>query len=262
MRVGVCCRVQDAGALPHECDFIEERAVRALVPMEPRRAFAVQKTLLRAARVPVQALNSFLPPETRCVGPEVDRERLRIYAERCLRRAAEVGVSVLVFGSGRSRTLGEGVTRESVLPSFVALLRQLGDSARANGVTLALEPLNRDECDFVNTLAEAAEIVHAADTPGLGLTADLYHMLREGEGPEAIVHHGARIAHVHVAEPAGRTAPGVEGTDFRPFLAALAEIGYSNDLSLECRWTDLGGECPRAIAELRSQCADVGLGRV
>ena len=56
--------------------------------------------------------------------------------------------------------------------------------------------------------------------PAVSLLADLYHMARNGEKPEAILRVGHLLAHTHTAEKDERTPLGVAGDDQRPFLKA------------------------------------------
>ena len=79
-------------------------------------------------------------------------------------------------------------------------------------------------------------------------------MLRNDESPDDIVKVGPWIAHAHIAGKTDRTAPGVAGDDFRPWLAALARIGYTEALSLECKLgPDPRAEAKASIAFLRGQ---------
>jgi hypothetical protein len=63
---------------------------------------------------------------------------------------------------------------------------------------------------------------------------------------------------VHIAERETRSAPGVKGDDFRPFLRELRRGGYDHRISFECGWGDLAKELPTAVATLRRQLAEVG----
>ena len=126
-------------------------------------------------------------------------------------------------------------------------------------MTLVVEPLNSRECNFINSLDEGAELVAACGHAAVRLLADIYHMLMDQEGPDAILRHGALLSHVHIAEKEGRAFPGKHGEDFGPYLRALNEIGYQGALSLECGWSDLEKEAPIAIVSLRKQLEMAGL---
>ncbi|GEM_PF-4321717 len=43
-----------------------------------------------------------------------------------------------------------------------------------------------------------------------------------------------------------------------PYFRALASIGYTGRLSIECGWDDLAAQLPRAVATLREQMAQIG----
>ena len=243
-------------------DFAEEGVQRLLVPEQPDAAFrpppaAALETL------PIAAANGFLPGDLRSTGPAVDLERLRRYATAAFRRARQVGIGIVVYGSGASRQVDEGFARARAEQQFVEALRTVGPPGAAAGVTVVVEPLNTAECNLINSVTEGAEAVRAAGHPHVMLLADLYHMLRElreDESPDAIERAGALIRHVHVAERAQRTPPGVAGDDFRPFLRALVGTGYAGAYSLECRWRDQLAQAPPGVAELRRQLASVVCG--
>ena len=255
-RVGVCGAHAELCAVAGSIDFAEETVQRLLVPEQPDAAFRPPDGAALAA-LPIAAANVFLPGDLRSTGPEVELERLRRYARVAFRRARQVGIGIVVYGSGASRQVDDGFDRARAEQQFVEALRTVGPPAAEAGITMVVEPLNTAECNLINSVTEGAEAVRAADHPHVMLLADLYHMLREGEGPDAIERAGGLIRHVHVAEVAERTPPGVAGDDFRPFLRALARIGYDGAYSLECRWQDQIAQAPPGVAELRRQLASV-----
>ena len=52
----------------------------------------------------------------------------------------------------------------------------MGVIAQSYGIVVCVEPLNRAESNFINTLQEGAEIVRRVNHPHIRLLADLYHM--------------------------------------------------------------------------------------
>lgn len=257
MRLGLCCSAASpAGRLPG-LDFLEENVQTFLCPRDgDEAAWQARLAVARSAGTPLLAANCFLPADLPCVGPVVDRSAIRVWAITAFRRAAEAGIRFVVFGSGGSRRIPVSWPEDRARAQLLDLLRELGPLAQAAGVLLALEPLNRGECNLVNSLAEGAALVRAAATPGVRLLADLYHMRREDEAPQAIRDAGDLLVHVHVAERDRRTPPGTAGDDFRPWLQALREIGYDRALSLECSaWEDQARQLPTALATLRRQWA-------
>jgi sugar phosphate isomerase/epimerase len=254
MLYGVCTSA--SGPAPHlaAVDFIEENVQGFLKPRDPDAAgWAARLATARQAGRPILAANCFLPGDLPCVGPQVDRVAIQAWATVAFARAAEAGITRIVFGSGGSRRIPDGFSRALARDQFVDLLRELGPLAAGRGVTLVVEPLNRGECNFINSVDEGAAIVRDANVAGVRLLADLYHMARDGEGPEPLLRAGDLLQHVHVAECEQRTAPGVKGDDFGPWLRALAAVRYRGAISIESGWSDLPIQLSTAVAALRRQ---------
>jgi sugar phosphate isomerase/epimerase len=260
MLIGLCASALSAPEIlaTSPIDYLEEHVQNFLAPEGAEEAFAERRERAAKAGKPVVAANCFLPASLKCVGETVDRARIAAYADAAFRRARAAGIDTIVFGSGGARQLADGFPVAKAQGQFVALLRELGPLAERHGVTIAVEPLNRGECNFINTLAEGAAAVREAAHPRVRLLADLYHMLRNGEGPETVAPAAPLLVHAHIAEREARTAPGVKGDDFRPYLRELKRGGYDHRLSFECGWGDMARELPAAVAAVRAQLADAG----
>lgn len=250
MPLGVCAGLGQAQALKQAgADFVEDGVQRLLVPQQPDEAFAPLLAQAQASPLPVPACNGFLPGSLRVTGPAAGHDAIVRYAETAFRRAQQAGVKVIVFGSGGARQVPDGFAPAAATEQFVALLKQLGPLAGAHEVTVVVEPLRRHECNFVNTVRDGAAVVQAVDHPNIRLLADLYHMLQNGETPDDLQAVVPLLAHTHVAEKANRTAPGVAGDDFRPFLRVLRAAGYRGRMSIEGKWSP--EQLPKAFAVLR-----------
>ena len=260
MQIGFCTDPATLNTLPArpDCDFIEGHVVNFLAPEAPDAEFAPRADALRRCGFPMPAANVLLPAALKCSGPDIDYARLDRYAHTVFRRAKEIGMTLIVFGSAGARMVPEGFPIAKAFEQYVDILRQFAPLAEENGVTIVVEPLNRGECNLVNTILEGAEAVQRANHPAVKLLVDIFHMLRNGEAPDDIVKVGPLIRHAHVAENKDRAAPGVNGDDFRPYLRALRRAGYNDRLALEPIWTDLPRQIEPALAELRRQLADAG----
>ena len=237
--------------------FLEVSCQGWLVPGKSDDAFAPRLEAMRASPVPVLAANGFLPGSLKSTGPSADHDAVLANARVSFQRARQVGIKVITFGSSGSRSLPDGYPTADAELQLAALLARMGPLAEREGVTVCVEPLQKRETNFINRVSEANRIVGAVQHPNIGITADVFHMLREDEGPRSIRDAGALIRHVHIAEKARRTAPGNDGDDFTPYLQALGDIGYAGLVSIESGWTDLGAEMPKAISTLEAQCAAV-----
>lgn len=257
MQFGLCVPLEKAGeVLAAAPDFLEEHIQNFLKPAEPEAAFAENRARAAASPLPVPAANCFLPGTLKCVGPEVDLAALERYAATAFARAQTVGLEVFVLGSGGARKIPEGFPPERARAQFIELLRRLGPLAARHNVTIVVEPLNKGETNFINSLAEGAEAVKAAAHPNVWLLADLFHMLRDHEPPGEIVRFGPLLRHVHLAENEKRAAPGTKPEDFRPYFRALKAAGYDRRMAIEPSWTDRRRESVLALQTVRQQWAE------
>jgi sugar phosphate isomerase/epimerase len=256
LTIGACRAPQDAALFARGgAEFLEISCAGELVPLAPEADWRERRARLKDSALPLRAANGFLPGTLRCTGPAAQPGAVVDYAKAAFARAAEVGVRMITFGSAAARQLPEGCAREDAELQFAALLARLAAPAAEHGVTVGVEPLQASECNFLNRLEDARRIVAAVDHPAIRLTADVFHMMRGGEEPAAIRKAGALVAHVHLAELRARTAPAVDGDDFRPWLAALKDAGFAGLISLECGWEDPAAQLPAAIAARREQAA-------
>lgn len=235
--------------------YIEETVRKILSPSVTEPQFRQQVALLRQSRCKIETCNLFIPAEIKIVGPAVQEERVLGYVDTVMQRAKAAGIRLIVLGSGGARKLPEGITPAAAKPAFIALCRKMAQIAARYDCTIAMENLNSTETNFINTLQEANEVVNAIGHPHFKLTADIYHMLKEGESAASIEKAGANLVHCHIAEREKRTAPGVAGDDFRPYFAALKKIGFTGRIMVESRWGDMAAECRPAIAYLQQQLA-------
>ncbi len=251
-RLGACAGANKAAMLQAAGASYFEWGVRSLLlPDKSDDDFAKKLAEAKAAPLPVQACNGFLPNELTCVGPEPKHDDVLSFAATAFKRAKEAGVEVIVFGSGGARRIPDGFSKEQAEEQFVALLKRMGPLAEPHGVIIGIEPLRRQECNFINTIVEGAALAERAAHPNVKIIADLYHMLQNGEEPATISQVGPWIVHTHIAEKAERTAPGVKGDDFRPFFAQLKSIGYRGRMSIEGKWSD--DQMPQAYQVIREQ---------
>jgi D-psicose/D-tagatose/L-ribulose 3-epimerase len=112
-------------------------------------------------------------------------------------------------------------------------LREAGKMAAAEGVTLAVEPLNRFETDLVNTAAQAVRLIDEVGSPAVKIHLDTFHMhIEEKSLLEAIRLAGPRLVHVHGCEN-DRGAPGTGLVAWAQVQQGLREIGYQGAVVIE-----------------------------
>ncbi|MFG2011169.1 TIM barrel protein [Micromonospora sp. NPDC048868] len=127
---------------------------------------------------------------------------------------------------------------------LVDALGELGEHARAEGVTLFLEPLNRYEDHMVNRLADAVALCAAVGLPTVRVVADTFHMnIEEDDVHRALRAAAPYLGHVQVSD-SNRYQPGAGHLAWPALLRTLLEIDYRGWLALECR---LRGDPVRAL---------------
>ena len=255
-KIGVCTAYDNNRILEEAgYSYIEESVQNFLVPLDEEAAFTEKLEKFKSSHLLIPACNSFIPGKLKSTGPDAQHEEIMRYAETAFHRAQITGVGIIVFGSSGSRNIPEGFPVKEGMDQFIGLCTRMAPLAQKYQVTIALEPLNKSESNIINSVAEGAEIVQTVNHLNFRLLADIFHMLRENESPENIIKYGDLIRHVHIAENAGREAPGVSKEDFTPYFRALKEIDYKGLMSIECSWKDISLQAGPALAELRRQIA-------
>ena len=236
--------VEDAG-----CEFLE-LGVGVVAPEQSESVFErVRATLGDTALVP-ECFSSFIPPDIALVGDARDRKRIETYVALSARRVAALGGKIIVFGSGKARSIPQGVSRETAEAHLLEFLNLAADHARANGIRIAIEPMCRLESNVVNSLAEAVAMAKRVNRPEIGVLVDFYHLDVEKEPLEHISQAGKHLIHVHVADT-GRLYPGSGSYDYPGFWRALQGAGYDARVSIECNWRNFPAEVGPAMRFLR-----------
>jgi sugar phosphate isomerase/epimerase len=127
----------------------------------------------------------------------------------------------------------EEADREVLLEALTVL----GEHARAEGVTLFLEPLNRYEDHMVNRLEQAVDLLSEVGLDSVRIGVDSYHMnIEESDPPAALLAAAPWIGHAQVSD-SNRFQPGAGHLDWPAWLGALDAAGYEGELAVECRLT-------------------------
>jgi sugar phosphate isomerase/epimerase len=163
--------------------------------------------------------------------PEV-RRRAVIRIKEHIALAAHLD-SAVTIGSINGRLGNDPEKRSLRRDEALDCLRECSKAAAEAGVTILLEPLNRYECDYLNTQEEGVGVIRQIGMPSLKLLADTFHMnIEEADITASLRTAGSELRHVHLAD-SNRHAPGYGHLDVRGVLRVLREIGYEGYLSFE-----------------------------
>lgn len=254
MKFGVCTSPEKAAEVKQGgWDYVEGN-VQALFKGE---SGSYDADPIRKSALPVLAANCLVPGHLKITGPTADLNVLREYMSNVLARAAETGVKTLVFGSGGARAYPDGFDREEARRQILDFCQMSADIAARHDVTIVIEPLNRKECNIINSVGEAMTYVRELNHDNLQCLVDSYHFWLESEPLENLEKAMRWIGHVHLADKVNRTAPGESGapaeSPYKPFFAVLKKGGYKGLISVECKAFDLINDSPRILKYINDQ---------
>jgi D-psicose/D-tagatose/L-ribulose 3-epimerase len=180
------------------------------------------------------------------------------YLESCIDVARELG-SPFVAGPMYSATgktnLLSADKRERQWSLAVETLKPVADYAGERGVQLAIEPLNRFETDFINTVEQGLELLDRIGAPNVGFLLDTFHMnIEEKDLPAAIRTAGSKVFHFHSCEN-DRGTPGTGHVPWKDVVSALRAINYQGPVVIEAFTTEIT-EIARAVSLWRPLAAD------
>ncbi len=157
-----------------------------------------------------------------------ERAALISYTRKAVDFAASIGSHNLVFGCPRNRNIPSGASMDAAVGFF----REIGEYAAFRNTVIGMEanpPIYNT--NYINTTAEAVELVRTVASEGFKLNFDLGTVIYNGESLDIIEKAGELINHVHISEPG--LAPIQKRSMHEELKARLSAIGYSGFVSLE-----------------------------
>ena len=260
---GACRGIKDVKTMKSVgYDFWEWGCGSAFAPEKDGEWWKRQRDEILAAPLPLRSCNGFIPGKFRLTGPAADHEPALKYGETVLRRAAEVGVKTVVFGSSGARNVPGDFTAKdrSKMPDLEKGVVQYTEFCRelcrrtedlGDKVTMVIEPLRPKESNIINFVWQGMQVCEDVNSPRLNQLADIFHMMMGRESACSIKLAASRLRHCHVADYETRQYPGFDPkfTDrLRPYFAALKAIGYEGGVSCECGWGRKGDRFEDALA--------------
>ncbi len=236
MKIGICSMDTEKYPLFKEIGFDYIEANLSIVATISDEDFNDYAQKVNDCGVNVETTNGFFPGGFRIVGKDADKEKVRAYVVKALDRAKKLGVRGCVFGSGRQRATGEGEDSAKTYEEFIEICRFMGDEAKKRDIKIIIEPLNTEETDIVNTVADGIKAVKDAGHDGVGVLADFYHVFKTGETLDAIENAGETLCHTHIARANNdRKLPHTEEdkAQCKIWADTLKKAGYDSCISLE-----------------------------
>lgn len=114
-----------------------------------------------------------------------------------------------------------------------AVIKELGQEAAKDGITIGLEFVNRYESNLLNTAQQTLDYLDIVGEDNVLVHADVYHMnIEETDYRSPILACGDRLGYVHIGE-SHRGYLGTGTIDFPELFGALRDIDYSGPITFE-----------------------------
>ena len=170
--------------------------------------------------------------DLRIFGTEEQRIETSEYIINLASLAATLGCNLMILGSPRNRSIGN-MEYEEANKIAANFFHKIANKISEYGVILCIEPLSKNESDYINNSLEGVNLVKNINHPNFRLMLDIKSMYLEGEKYEnAFKESESYIEHIHINDP-GNKPPGSTGVDHSIIASALRQCSYDNALSLE-----------------------------
>ncbi len=119
---------------------------------------------------------------------------------------------------------------------FVENLEYACVKAASHGITILIEPLNHHDAPdyFLQTSAQAQEIIKAVQAHNIKLMFDCYHLqIMEGDLTRRLQNLMPIIGHIQFASVPDRTEPDVGEINYKHIFETLTALGYETPLGAE-----------------------------
>ena len=265
------CRPRKDAALMKSIgyDFIEGTVADCFAPDKGDETWKRLKDEILSLPLPLRACNNFIPGTFQIVGPQAVIGPALDYAETALRRAEEVGVKYIVFGSNGARNAPGDPCNPKARPQTEEAFEEYIDFCRLlcarvkdlKNVKVLAEPLRPNGANYLNYVWQAVQVCEDVKSPRMGVIADIFHMTAGRETARSIVEAGDLLRHCHIADWRTRNYFGEVAANvahFKSYFEALEDIGYAGGVSVETGkdgWgaeKDLAKNLETSLAALRS----------
>jgi sugar phosphate isomerase/epimerase len=198
---------------------------------------ARRSQLARSGGLPLAVCGVPLPADVR-----VTQQGFNLYAwtehvRHELRRMADLGCRKVTWSDGRARVLPVEGEVAALKEQALQFLFALCEAAGPLGITVLVEPLGPRRTNFLNSMADVAEFLPRVGKDNLSSMVSLREIEAIGLSSLRLGDYQGLIGHVVLENP--RSADGArhcprpdDGSDYRPFLRALRQIGYAGTISL------------------------------
>lgn len=232
-------------------DYVEMRAM--LVSSLSDAEFEKLVSYLEELGLDCDCCCALFPKTIRVTGNDRNLDEIKAYLEKTFARCARLGAKKVVFGSAPARALDENTTLEEGYAHIGEVVKEaIIPMCEKYDITVVMEPLRADACNFINTLADGYRVAKEAGHPRIALLADTIHMMSNNDNADDIVTYKDALKHIHIAE-LQRVMPEDEYSDYiKSVMANLNKIGYNGTVSFESKNGEGLSSMKKALALLKA----------
>jgi sugar phosphate isomerase/epimerase len=175
------------------------------------------------------------PHDMILAGDDFDVSVIKAHAEKVLALAKDFGSETVVFGSGGSRAVKDGMDRDKVYSQMIEIIAAVDPVCGKYGVDVVIEPLNFKETNMINSYMDGVNLVKDAGAKNVGVLCDWYHVRMNEQAADDIIGHEKYLKHLHIAKPQSRRIPSVDDdiSEYADFAEVIKKAGYDNKISIE-----------------------------
>lgn len=215
-------------------DYIEMRLM--LVESLPDEEFDKLVKSLVDYNLHCDVCCALFPKTVRVTGKDADEIKTFKYLDKAFKRASILGAKKVVFGSAPARALDDETSKEQGY-------KQLGDMinkimlplCEKYDITVVIEPLRWDACNFINTLTDGMKLVELVNSDRVQLLADSLHMLTNKEDATKILDYKDSLKHVHISDSERILPEDGYSESVLKIIDALKQINYNDTISFESK---------------------------
>ncbi len=165
------------------------------------------------------------------------RKRTAEYFKELIHLCSDLGGDYLVLGSPQQRNILPNFSYNDGLKYAADVLGETVDLLEKNHILLALEPLARDEANFLSSADQALELIEFMGKPApITIHLDCKAMARGEDRPITEIILDPRFVPYektfHANDP-NLQGPGFGKLDFAPIIAALKKNGFDGWIGVE-----------------------------
>ena len=251
---------------PEEVSFVSDAGFnyvelpgKKIMAMENADFFSLYCKLQKLS-LPALFFNSYCSSAIIIAGPKFDRGSVRSYAEKIAERGALLGIKGVGIGSPNSRILPPDFSDDTALSQLKEFLNITTEILDKKGIIVALEPLGKCFCNFINSVKEASSVLTCGVLPQVTLLADFYNMEHEGEADMDLFPVIHQTSHIHISDdqdniPSMRSYLKEEKKPIHiKRIQNLQKLGYNKTITLEINVPVDTKRARKSLAVMKSAC--------